>query len=65
MRDLVLLMNPNHDKMFRWNFLYLLQDNKGTVEFRRGAASTSVTDVFMWIELAMSFTQAALHIGLP
>jgi Putative amidoligase enzyme len=65
MRDLVLLMNPNHDKMFGWNFLYLLQDNKGTVEFRRGAASTSVTDVFMWIELAMSFTQAALRIGLP
>ena len=65
MRDLVLLMNPNHDKMFGWNFLYLLSDPKGTVEFRRGAASTSVRNVFMWVELAMSFIQASVRIGLP
>lgn len=25
MRELVLLMNPNHDKMFDWNSLYLLE----------------------------------------
>jgi hypothetical protein len=65
MRDLVLLMNPNHDKMFGWNFLYLLNDPKGTIEFRRGAASVRVQDVFMWVELAMSFIQASVRIGLP
>jgi Putative amidoligase enzyme len=64
-REVVLLMNPNHDKMFGWNFLYLLSDPKGTIEFRRGAASTTVTDVFMWVELAMSFIQAAIRIGVP
>ncbi|EAS31889.3 uncharacterized protein CIMG_07368 [Coccidioides immitis RS] len=65
MRDLVLLMNPNHDKMFGWNFLYLLNTPHGTIEFRRGAASTSVDDVFMWIEVAISFVHAALELGDP
>lgn len=41
-RELVLLMNPDHDKMFGWNFFYLLNSPNGTIEFRRGAASTSV-----------------------
>ena len=62
-RDLVLMMNPNHDKMFGWNFLYLLQGPTGTIEFRRGAASTSLSDVFMWIEVAMSFVQASIDLG--
>lgn len=38
----VLLMNPDHDKIFGWNFFYLLNSPNGTIEFRRGAASTSV-----------------------
>ncbi|CAG1979937.1 unnamed protein product [Fusarium graminearum] len=63
MRELVLLMNPDHDKMFGWNFLYLLNSPHGTIEFRRGAASTSSSDVFMWIELAMSFVEASIRGG--
>lgn len=62
-RDLVLLMNPEHDKMFGWNLLYLIQSPHGTIEFRRGAASTSPDDVFMWIEIAMSFVQASIQVG--
>lgn len=63
MRELVLLMNPDHDKMFGWNFLYLLNNPHGTIEFRRGAASTSVQDVFIYIEIAMSFLEAAVRLG--
>ncbi|KAK4172033.1 putative amidoligase enzyme-domain-containing protein [Triangularia setosa] len=33
-----------------------------TVEFRRGAPSKNVKDVFMWVELAMEFMQAAIII---
>ncbi|KAF5537693.1 hypothetical protein FPHYL_12694 [Fusarium phyllophilum] len=62
-RDLVLLMNPDHDKMFGWNLLYLINNPHGTIEFRRGAASVSSHDVFMWIELAMSFVQASIQGG--
>lgn len=65
MRELVLLMNPNHDKMFGWNFLYLLNNPHGTIEFRRGAASTSVDHVFIYIEVAMSFIDAAIRLGDP
>lgn len=61
-RDLVLLMNPEHDKMFGWNFLYLLHSASGTIEFRRGAASTSEEDVFMWIEVALSFIAASINL---
>lgn len=65
MRELVLLMNPNHDKMFGWNFLYLLNNPHGTIEFRRDAASTSVDHVFIYIEVAMSFIDAAIRLGDP
>jgi len=58
-------MNPNQDKTFGWNFLYLLNNPKGTIEFRRGAASTNVKDVFMWVEFAMTFIRAATRIGSP
>lgn len=63
MRELVLLMNPDHDKMFGWNFLYLLNNPHGTIEFRRGPASSSVQDVFVNIEVAMSFVEAAIRLG--
>ncbi|PYI09012.1 hypothetical protein BO78DRAFT_459563 [Aspergillus sclerotiicarbonarius CBS 121057] len=65
MRELVLLMNPDHDKMFGWNFLYLLNSPHGTIEFRRGAASTSAQNVFVYIEVAMSFIEAAIQLGSP
>ncbi|PWY94336.1 hypothetical protein BO94DRAFT_563775 [Aspergillus sclerotioniger CBS 115572] len=65
MRELVLLMNPDHDKMFGWNFLYLLNSPHGTIEFRRGPASTSAQNVFVYIEVAMSFIEAAIQLGGP
>ncbi|KAH8691937.1 putative amidoligase enzyme-domain-containing protein [Talaromyces proteolyticus] len=64
-RELVLLMNPHHDKMFGWNLLYLLNNPHGTIEFRRGAASASVQNVFAYIEIAMSFVEAAIRLGDP
>lgn len=51
-------MNPNQSKYFGWNFLSARRFK--TIEFRRGAVSLSVNDVFMWAELAMSFIRAAL-----
>lgn len=51
MRELILLMNPNHDKMFGWNFLYLLNSPNGTIEFWRGAACTSAQQAFVYIRL--------------
>ncbi|RAH84383.1 hypothetical protein BO86DRAFT_454402, partial [Aspergillus japonicus CBS 114.51] len=63
MRELVLLMNPNHDKMYGWNFLYLLNSPHGTIEFRRGPASTSAQNVFVCIEIAMSFVGAAIQLA--
>lgn len=63
MRELVLLMNPNHDNMFGWNFLYLLNSPNGTIEFRRGAACTSAQQVFVYIEIAMSFIEVAVQLG--
>lgn len=65
MRELVLLMNPNHDKMFGWNFLYLLNSPNGTIEFWRGAACTSAQQAFVYIEIAMSFIEAAVQLGSP
>ncbi|KAL7924402.1 putative amidoligase enzyme domain-containing protein [Trichoderma austrokoningii] len=64
-RDLVLLMNPDRDKMFGWNFLYLLNNANGTIEFRRGASCKSAQEVFVWIEIAMSFVEAAVQHGTP
>jgi hypothetical protein len=58
-------MNPDHDKMFGWNFLYLLNSPNGTIEFRRGAACTSAQQVFVYIEIAMSFVEAAIQLGTP
>lgn len=54
------MMNPHDSKYFGWNFLAIKKYR--TVEFRRGAASRSVNDVFMWVEFAMSFLQASLKL---
>ncbi|ELR03922.1 hypothetical protein GMDG_06453 [Pseudogymnoascus destructans 20631-21] len=56
-------LSRRESMFFGWNFLYLLETPKGTIEFRRGAASTSIRDVFMWVELAMSFVQASIKHG--
>ncbi|KAG6366155.1 hypothetical protein INS49_000331 [Diaporthe citri] len=49
-REIVDLMNPDGSKYYGWNFQAI--QKYSTVEFRRGAASTSVNDVFSWVELA-------------
>ncbi|QSS58814.1 hypothetical protein I7I51_08243 [Histoplasma capsulatum] len=64
MRDSALLMNSNYDKMICWDILYLLNTSHGTIESRRGIASTSVDDISMWIEVAiLSFVRATLKLG--
>lgn len=59
-KDIINLMNPDGSKYFGWNFQAI--PKYSTVEFRRGAASTSVNDVFSWVELAVSFVKAALKL---
>lgn len=59
-REIVDLMNPDGSKYFGWNFQAI--PKYSTVEFRRGAASTSVNDVFSWVELAVSFVNASLKL---
>ncbi|PGG97883.1 hypothetical protein AJ79_09055 [Helicocarpus griseus UAMH5409] len=53
-------MNPNQSKYFGWNFISVKKFN--TIEFRRGSVSLSPEDVFMWVELAMSFIRAAMAV---
>ncbi|KAK0732465.1 putative amidoligase enzyme-domain-containing protein [Apiosordaria backusii] len=59
-KDVLNLMHGADDqsKYYGWNFLTL--ESYKTVEFRRGAPSKSAADVFMWVELAMEFMQAAI-----
>lgn len=59
-REVINLMNPDGSKYFGWNFQAI--PKYSTVEFRRGAASTSANDVFSWVELAVSFVNAALKL---
>ncbi|KAL9078551.1 MAG: hypothetical protein Q9157_002542, partial [Trypethelium eluteriae] len=59
--EVINLMNPRGERYFGWNFLALRKYK--TIEFRRGAASLSVRDAFMWVELAVSFVLAALRLG--
>ncbi|KAB8269043.1 hypothetical protein BDV30DRAFT_230136 [Aspergillus minisclerotigenes] len=51
--------------MFGWNFLYLLNSPNGAIEFRRGAACSSAQQAFVYIEIAMSFIEAAIQLGSP
>ncbi|KAI1084045.1 putative amidoligase enzyme-domain-containing protein [Whalleya microplaca] len=56
--EVINLMNPEGSRYFGWNFQAIKKYK--TVEFRRGAASTSVDDVFLWVEVATSFLRASL-----
>jgi hypothetical protein len=58
-RDVINLMNPDQSKYFGFNFMNL--ETYKTIEFRRGAASSNVTHVFMWVEFAMTFLQASIQ----
>lgn len=59
-KEIINLMNPDGSKYFGWNFQAI--PKYSTVEFRRGAASTSVNDVYSWVELAVSFVMASLKL---
>lgn len=54
-----------NDKMFRWNFLYILDVSHRTIEFRGGAASISAQDVFVYFEGLLFFAKAAIQLGDP
>ncbi|KAI1129698.1 putative amidoligase enzyme-domain-containing protein [Nemania abortiva] len=56
--EVINLMNPEDSRYFGWNFQAIKKYS--TVEFRRGAASTSSTEVFRWVELATSFLRASI-----
>lgn len=58
---LVDLMNPSNDKMFGWNFLYMTDGKRATVEFRRGAGCTAVQYALMYAELTIAFVGAAIQ----
>ncbi|KAJ5682653.1 hypothetical protein N7462_005818 [Penicillium macrosclerotiorum] len=64
--ELVLLMHPYRDKRFGWNFVNLSPEPHSeapysTIEYRRGPSSTTAKDVFVSIEIAMSFIEAAIQ----
>ncbi|KAK8030444.1 hypothetical protein PG990_000178 [Apiospora arundinis] len=58
--EVINLMNPKQSRYFGWNFLALKKYS--TVEFRRGASSLTVEDVFMWVDFAISFLQASMRV---
>ena len=64
-REVVELMCPEQSKYYGWNFLNIISDPHWTIQFRRGPASSSINEVFIWVELAMSFIQAAIRYGTP
>ncbi|KAH6839568.1 hypothetical protein B0I37DRAFT_439316 [Chaetomium sp. MPI-CAGE-AT-0009] len=59
--EVIQLMNPDGSRYFGVNFLAL--EKYKTVEFRRGAASTKLDDVFKWVEFAMTFLQASIQLS--
>jgi Putative amidoligase enzyme len=59
--SLLLVMNPDQEKKYGWNFLSI--EKYYTVEFRKAQASTTSEEALSWAELAMSFIQAALEHG--
>lgn len=61
--SLLVLMNPDNEKKFGWNFLSI--EKYYTVEFRKPQASITVEAVLSWAELAISFVQAAIRHGSP
>src|SRR5271163_46499 len=61
--QIINLMSPDDSKYWGWNFVAMKKYN--TIEFRRGPPSTTVNEVFQWVELAMSFIQASIYHGAP
>lgn len=62
-QDVVDLMNNDGDRYYAWNFVNLYYGGKNTIEFRRGPGAEDDKSCFAWVELAVSFVQAAIKLG--
>jgi len=62
-QDIVDLMNNEGDRYYAWNFTNLYYGGKKTIEFRRGPGAEDDKGCISWVELAVSFVQAAIKSG--
>lgn len=58
---LINLMQSKDNRNFAWNFWPLF--GKGSIEFRKPPASTTLEEVLSWAELTLSFVQTAIQCG--
>lgn len=56
---LIKLMQSKDNRNFGWNFWPLF--GKGSIEFRKPPASTTLEEVLSWAELTLSFVQTAIR----
>ena len=56
---LIFLMNPNYDRYRQWNFRNLELGGTGTIECRLGPGIDDFRGCLAWVELIVSFVQAA------
>jgi hypothetical protein len=61
--DIVDLMNNEGDRYYAWNFTNLYYGGRKTIEFRRGPGAEDDKGCISWVELAVSFVQAAIKSG--
>jgi Putative amidoligase enzyme len=57
------LMNNQGDRYYAWNFINLYYGGKKTIEIRRGHGVEDHALCVSWVELAVSFVQAAIKSG--
>jgi hypothetical protein len=62
-QDIADLMNNEGDRYYAWNFTNLYYGGKKTIEFRRGPGAEDSEGCISWVELAVSFVQAAIKFG--
>ncbi|KAL6707611.1 hypothetical protein ACN47E_003961 [Coniothyrium glycines] len=49
--------------VFRWNFMPLIKDSMGTIEFRQPPGSSNSAAAKLWVTFAASFIQGAVLYG--
>lgn len=62
-QDIVDVMNNEGDRYYAWNFTNLYYGGKKTIEFRRSPGAEDDEGCISWVELAVSFVQAAIKYG--
>lgn len=62
--ELVMLMNDGSIRYYAWNFQNLSEQKTGTIEWRQPAAITTAQGCKAWMELAITFVQAARTPGV-